>query len=133
MKVKELNIKQDFPPADVAVACLEIEIEALTNTEYGAIKVIHGYGSHGKGGEIKRLLRERLKQLKSQKKIIDYVEGEKWGKEAIEKFNVVKNFPELLLGCDINCYNNGITIVFLNEKLFRWNKEKKMGVEIIAI
>ena len=116
MKVKELNIKQDFPPADVAVALLENEIEALYNTEYGAVKIIHGYGSHGKGGEIKRLLRIRLKQLKAQKKIFDFVEGEKWGKEAVEKFNIVENFPDLILKSDINCYNNGITIVFLNKQ-----------------
>ena len=117
MKVKELNIKQDFPPADVAVANLEMEIEALFNTEYGAVKVIHGYGSHGKGGEIKRQLRLRLKQLKAQKKILDFVEGERWGQQAVEKFNVAVDFPDLVLKNDINCYNNGITIIFLNANI----------------
>lgn len=113
MKVKEINIKQDMPPADVAVALLEIEVEALKNSEYGAIKVIHGYGSHGKGGEIKKLLHERLKQLKKHGKILDYVSGEKWGEEAIQSHNVATDFPELILESDLKCYNNGITIIFL--------------------
>ena len=45
MEIVTLNIKSEFPPADVAVANLLIEIERLANTEVGAIKVIHGYGS----------------------------------------------------------------------------------------
>lgn len=113
MKIKELNIKQDMPPADVAVALLEIEIDALKNSEYGAIKVIHGYGSHGKGGEIKRQLHEKLMLLKKRGKILDYVAGEKWGEDAIKSHNVAIDFPELILQNDLKSYNNGITIIFL--------------------
>ena len=70
MKIETLNIKQDFPPADVAVANLEIEIERLTGSQTKAIKVIHGYGSHGVGGEIKRQLMHRLAELKKFGKIL---------------------------------------------------------------
>ena len=115
MKIQELNIKQDMPPADVAVANLEIEIEALTGSEIGAIKVIHGYGSHGTGGEIRHLARERLRELKKQGKILDFVEGERWGKQAIEKFDVVANYPEFILESDMQSFNSGITIVFLKK------------------
>lgn len=117
MKIKEVNIKQDMPPADVAVANMEIEIETLSGTEYGAIKVIHGYGSHGTGGEIRLLARARLKELKRTGKILDYVEGEKWGKTAIEKFNIVKDYPEFILESDMQAFNSGITVVFLKNKL----------------
>lgn len=113
MLVKELNIKQDMPPADVAVALMEIEIEALTNTEYGAIKVIHGYGSHGKGGDIKKLARERLAVLKKEGKIKDFVAGEQWGEKIKEKLNIVENFPDLILSTDLKNYNSGITLVFV--------------------
>ena len=116
MKVKELNIKKDMPPADVAVANMEIEIEALTGSDIGAIKVIHGFGSHGIGGEIRFLARDRLKELKKQGKIRDFVEGEKWGKQAIEKFNVIVEYPEFILESDMQSYNSGITIVFLKNK-----------------
>lgn len=115
MLVKELNIKQDMPPCDVAVAIMEMEIEALSSSEYGAIKVIHGYGSHGKGGMIRTECRQRLATLKHQNKILDYVEGERWGKWSIEKFDVVKNFPSLILEGDMQGYNSGITIVFLKQ------------------
>lgn len=113
MLIKELNIKKDMPPSDVAVATMLIEIETLKNSEYGAIKVIHGYGSHGKGGIIRRQCRQQLAQLKKQNKIKDFVAGESWGKWAIDNFNVVKDFPQLILESDMQGYNSGITIVFL--------------------
>lgn len=116
MKIKELNIKQDMPPADVAVANMEIEIEALNKNEYGLVKIIHGYGSHGKGGDIKILARKRLSELKKSGKILDYIEGEKFGENAIQNFDILKNFPELILESDLKNYNSGITLVLLKSE-----------------
>ncbi|MBQ0017396.1 MAG: hypothetical protein KBT30_02045 [Clostridiales bacterium] len=113
MKVLTLNIKEDMPPADVAVARLEIEIEAYTKTDVGVIKVIHGYGSHGTGGEIKKLLHNRLNQLKKHGKIKDFIPGEKWSDIVIENKGFVIDFPDLILDSDLKNYNNGITLVFL--------------------
>ena len=69
MKVETINIKEGFPPSDVAVANMEIEIEALTFGGAKVVKVVHGYGSHGVGGEIKRLAHIRLLELKKQKSL----------------------------------------------------------------
>ena len=120
MKIKTLNIKQDFPPADVAVANMEIEIEALTGSEIKAIKIIHGYGSHGVGGEIKRQLIKRLSELKKQGKVLDFVQGEKFGQEQKSSAYILKKYPELILDEDFKNYNSGITLVFLNDK--QWMK-----------
>lgn len=113
MELKTINIKEDMPPADVAVCQLEIFIEAYKNSNVGALKVIHGYGSHGKGGEIKKLLRQKLPLWKKQGKINDYIPGEKWGEEAIKNFNITENFPQLILDSDLKNYNNGLTIILL--------------------
>lgn len=112
MKSKTLNIKQDMPPADVAVANMEIEILALQKSEYKLIKIIHGYGSHGKGGEIKLLARKRLAELKKQGKILDYIPGEQFGEQVRQTLDIAKNFPELVLENDL-FFNSGITFVLL--------------------
>ena len=70
MNIETINIKNGFPPADVAVANMEIEIDALTFAGKKAVKVIHGYGSHGVGGEIKKQAHARLVELKKEKKIL---------------------------------------------------------------
>ena len=114
MKIKTINIKEGYPPSDVAVAQMEIEIESLIGTEVKAVKIIHGYGSHGIGGEIKRLAHSRLLELKKKKKILNFIPGEKFGMEEKGSDFILNNFPELILDDDLKNYNSGITIVFLN-------------------
>ena len=113
MKILTINIKDGYPPSDVAVANMEIEIEACANSDTKAIKVIHGYGSHGVGGEIKRLAHLRLAELKKTKRILNYIPGEKFGEREKHSEFIINNFPELILGDDLKNYNSGITIVFL--------------------
>ena len=113
MKIITLNIKDGFPPSDVAVANMEIEIERMTKTDAKVIKIVHGYGSHGVGGEIKKLAHSRLTNLKKHNKILDFVPGEKFGEEEKHSDYIVNNFPELILDSDLKNYNSGITLVFL--------------------
>lgn len=117
MEIKTLNIKQDFPPADVAVALLEIEIEANKKGNVGALKVIHGYGSHGVGGEIKKQLTKRLAELKKQGKILDFIPGERFGEKEKSSEFILKNFPSLIIDSDLRYYNSGLTLVFLKKDL----------------
>ena len=113
MKIETLNIKEGFPPSDVAVANLEIAIDVFMKSDTRLIKVVHGYGSHGVGGEIKKLAHERLQILKKHKKILDFIPGEKFGEEQKSGEFIVNNFPELILDADLKNYNSGITLVFL--------------------
>ena len=115
MDIKTINIKKNYPPADVAVALLEIEIEANKKGNVGALKVIHGYGSHGVGGEIKRQLTKRLAELKKHGKILDYISGEKFGDAEKSSEFILKNYPSLIIDSDLRLYNSGITLVFLKK------------------
>ena len=116
MKIETINIKDGFPPSDVAVADMEIAIEQFDKSETRALKVIHGYGSHGVGGEIKKLARQRLVELKKRNKILDFIPGEKFGEQEKHDYFILENFPELILDSDLKNYNSGITLVFLKNK-----------------
>lgn len=116
MKIETINIKLDYPPADVAVAQMEIEIERLQKTDTLALKVIHGYGSHGVGGEIKKQVHEKLFMLKRQQKILDYIPAEQFGYLAKKDKYILDNVPELIFDPDLSNYNNGITIVLIRGK-----------------
>ena len=63
--LKVLNLKEDFVSTDQALAMVEIEIERCAFDGCVAIKVLHGYGSHGKGGKILIALRQKLRQWKA--------------------------------------------------------------------
>lgn len=112
--IKEINIKEDFPPVDVAVALVEREIEA--NKQFGdsIIKIIHGYGSHGVGGAIRTNLRNRLKELKNQHKIIDFINGERFTNTVVESMKISENHKaQLYVDYNINSINYGITIIII--------------------
>ena len=115
MKIETINIKEDYPPADVAVVMMEIEIDRLAKSDTLALKVIHGYGSHGVGGEIKKQVQARLFELKRQKRIKDYIPAEQFGYLARKDKYILDKLPELVYDFDLGNYNNGITIVLLKK------------------
>ena len=51
MRYKTINLKENFPTVALALATLEIEIDVAKQEGITAVKVIHGYGSHGVGGD----------------------------------------------------------------------------------
>lgn len=114
MEYITIDIKSDMPPADVACANLEIEIESLKHSNIKLIKVIHGYGSHGIGGEIKKLMNQRLALLKKQKKIKDFINCEKLSDKIIKEKMLYENFTLLAVDEDLKNYNSGITLVLLD-------------------
>lgn len=112
--IEEINIKKDFPPADVAVAMVETEIEVHKKFGNDIIKIIHGYGSHGVGGAIKDAVRARLKDLKSRHIIVDYIFGERFTSTAVDKLKISSNKKaQLYADYNINSFNSGITIIII--------------------
>ena len=120
MNYKTINIKEDHPTVELALANLEIEIEVARFEGCKVLKVIHGYGSHGVGGAICLELRRYLRQLKNQNKIKDYLYGDEWDisnekcfqvKESIEK--IKKVCPDLLGDVELFYINSGVTIILL--------------------
>ena len=112
-KVIKIDIKEYLPPTDVAIFYLEKEILLAKLEGVKVIKVVHGYGSSGKGGSIKIAAREFLKQQKRQGKIKDYVAGEAWGSHKVKPMGLLEDAPELLLNFDGESFNQGVTIIIL--------------------
>ena len=54
--IRRINIKDDHPPVDIAVSRALNEIECSAPQKEPFLKIIHGYGSGGTGGEIKKQL-----------------------------------------------------------------------------
>lgn len=59
-----LNIKHDMPTVDQARRLI-LELDRAKKQGYKAIKLIHGYGSIGKGGVLKDALRKSLSLRRS--------------------------------------------------------------------
>ena len=96
-----------------ALAKVETELEILKLSGVKMAKIVHGYGSKGVGGEIKKALLMRLTQLKRSKKIEDFSPCEAFSFLSFTGKIYQKKYPSLLIDEDLKTKNFGITIVFL--------------------
>lgn len=108
-----INLKEDNPSLDYALALVELEIENAKIAGDHVIKVLHGYGSHGKGGVILVEIRKFLKQLKKQKLIKDYLSGDGWSVFNREIFSLLNQDKTMAGDEDLDRNNPGITIIIL--------------------
>lgn len=109
--MKTINIKENFPTGDQAVTLLTSAIQSSQGQKI--IKIIHGYGSSGVGGEIKHRVHASLRAKKKSGMIKDFVPGEAIFKletyaEVVSKWqHLLKTDPDFKHG------NDGITFVIL--------------------
>ena len=113
--IKVINIKDNNPTVDYALCMLETELKNAQIEGVQVLVVIHGYGSHGTGGQIKRSTRQLLRKLKRQNKIATYVGGEEWSNRNDDVALITKICPSVILSKDIGNLNPGVTVVLLNK------------------
>ncbi len=114
--ISVINAKQDFPNADYGVFLVEREIELSGRLGVDALVVIHGYGSHGKGGEIKKQLHIKLKELKHKNIIVNFFKGEQWAEFDEEIKQLKQQEPELIIHPLLTNLNSGVTVVWIRKK-----------------
>ena len=111
MAYKTVNIEYGFPDVLTAMTRLSQEICLAKTAGHKALKVIHGYGSSGKGGKIKRAaIKEFDKRLKNGN-IRFYVKGEEFGDCFLKGQEAVRMYKELRKDCDFGRQNDGITVI----------------------
>ncbi len=111
--LKEVNIKSDLPAADEAVRRITYNIRNGKAMGASAVKIIHGYGSTGKGGTIRQRARAYLESQKQKGLIRDWIAGEDFSIFNPAVIEAFKNCGELRRDGDLDRHNNGITIVIL--------------------
>ena len=74
---RELNLELGRPTADEALRRLEAGLEAARHMNTPLLKLIHGYGSSGKGGRIRTASRKYLLAQQEKGRIAAVVPGER--------------------------------------------------------
>ena len=111
--VRVINIKEDNPNSDFAMYLLDQEINYSRAIGNRVIIVIHGYGSHGRGGVIKEAIKHYLPELKKKHIILDYVFGENWGDLNETKKLICSISPDIILNKNLQGLNSGVSVVLL--------------------
>ena len=110
--MKTFNLKEIGASKEDSVILLEMFLEEARREGESIVKVLHGYGSHGRGGVIFSAVREKLETLKRQKKIKEYFGGGKWNLLDADTVNALLK-DKSVVDEDLNKSNPGITIVIL--------------------
>lgn len=113
MIIKTVNLKDGLPSVEQARAKLGSEISTAQSQGLKLLKIIHGYGSHGVGGDLRIALQSTLRRLAQSGKINDCIFGENWSKSDERSWELLKRMPELKNDPDLGKGNRGITLVLL--------------------
>ena len=111
--VSTLHLKQDMPTVAQAVRQLELSLTALRGTRTRVVKVVHGYGSTGKGGAIAPAVRRHLRTLQSRGWIRGFVPGEDYSEFTEAGRGLLARHPSLKGTFRSDRENRGITMVEL--------------------
>jgi len=112
--VKIFNIEASMPTVEEARQLLLLELKQAKQNGVKAMKIIHGYGSTGKGGALRDGLRSSLIRRRKEGVITRCIFGEKWNIFEDDTRAAIDLCPELKSDRDLNRSNPGITIVLFN-------------------
>jgi hypothetical protein len=108
--VKTVNIEANLPTVEEARQILLVEVKQAKQSGVKALKIIHGYGSTGKGGALRGALRSSLLRRKKEGLVTRVIFGEKWSVFEEDTRYAIEQCPELRGDRDLNRSNEGITI-----------------------
>ena len=92
---------------------LDRELARARQERCSLLKVIHGYGSSGAGGDIRIAAQKRLQELVEAGQIRGCIFGENWSKTDELTWSLTKSQPELKSDPHLGRANPGITVVLL--------------------
>jgi hypothetical protein len=111
--MEEIHIEYGMPTVAEAMPLLIERLRSVKKSGVKAVKIIHGYGSTGKGGRLRKATLTLLEESKESGLIKEFVIGEQWSKFELRTFTLIDRIPQLYKDQDLERHNRGITVVFL--------------------
>ena len=108
-----LYLEKGSPTVQEAVALMKQALRNFRKSQIQVIRIIHGYGSTGPGGAIKKAIVGPLKELVKSGAITTFIVGEEFICSNHYAHSLVNKYPFLKRDNDYLHQNLGITIVEL--------------------
>ena len=107
------NVEAGLPVLDEPRRLVIGEIKQAKREGVKVMKVIHGYGSSGKGGTLCVGLRKSFALRKKEGVIKDFIAGENFTIFNPTVLALLESVPKLRSDPDLNATNEGITVLWL--------------------
>jgi hypothetical protein len=102
-----------MPQVHEALLRLDRELAIARQEKAKLLKLVHGYGSTGAGGDIRIAVQKRLIEITKSGQIRGCIFGENWSKSDEQTWKLLQAHSELKGDSDLGRGNRGITIVLL--------------------
>lgn len=112
-RIRTINLEHGFPTRDEARQKLESAVAQARKDGIPALKIIHGYGSSGRGGVLRFAVRGYLRQMKDRGEIVLFVNGESFSQFEERSRELLRRQPDLLVDQDLGGGNKGVTLVLV--------------------
>lgn len=113
LSCKVINLEKGMPPLETALAGLSSELRRAKAAGFSYAKIIHGYGSGGKGGAIRNGVRKALAGYRRSGRIRAFVSGEEFSAFDPATREMADLCPEIARDPDFARQNPGVTVVLL--------------------
>ncbi len=111
--IKLVNLEEGRPTVEQARLRLGRELQQAAREGWVAVKLIHGYGSSGVGGELRVRIQATLRRMVADGKLRAAIPGEDWRVSNETTWALLKRFPEWKSDADLGRGNKGISLVVL--------------------
>jgi len=111
--IKTVSLKEGMPLVREAMLRLDRELALARQQGYQLLKLIHGYGSTGAGGEIRIAVQNHLREMTDHGQVRSCIFGEDWTISDERTWKIIRTNPALKQDRDLNRKNLGITLVVL--------------------
>jgi hypothetical protein len=102
-----------MPSVQEALQRLDRAIALARQERHSLLKVVHGYGSTGTGGDIRIAVQRRLHELSEGGQIRGCIFGEDWSKTDDATWRLLQKESALKSDPDLGRRNQGITVILL--------------------
>ena len=113
MELQVINLESGMPTVEMARTHMNHMLRMAKASRVKVVKLIHGYGSSGKGGAIRRDVHKTLQEKKAKGEIKAFVRGEDFSMFDADSRRIVDACPSMRKDIDYGRQNHGITVVLL--------------------
>ncbi len=110
---RTFNVEAGLPILEEARRLVAHEIRQAKREKVRVLKIIHGYGSSGKGGVLCTGLRKSFQLRKKESVIKDFFPGEDFSIFNSAVLAMLEAVPEVRGDPDLNATNEGVTVLWL--------------------
>jgi hypothetical protein len=114
--IPTIDVKQGLPTVEEALRQLEIRLQTLRGSGERIARIIHGWGSTGRGGAIRAATRRHLRLLQRRGLVHHFLPGEEYSEFTTGGRALLDAHPRLRDQLRTDRENPGITLVELGRR-----------------